>query len=253
MRNHQSSTLKNNGRLLNEALQDAKNMANDTYNGLKRTVMDNMVLSIVLASAVLALLILCCYLRRKYTRSAQVVSKREYKKLLRERKRREMEIQKRRRGHGGRSSKKQGRDGDNRERSRMYAARSRLREDEKLRRKDRLFLLDKDEEDKERGRGVDATGRVVGVGGAFAANTSLETIETMSTMMSQEDIEYVDDVEHGNEGFEVEISPIKVPKEEEDISNGHYLENDVHFEDETPQKKKRFQFLKKKNDQQFAV
>jgi hypothetical protein len=152
-RNHQSSTLKNNGRLLNEALQDAKNMANDTYNGLKRTVMDNMVLSIVLASAVLALLILCCYLRRKYTRSAQVVSKREYKKLLRERKRREMEMQKRRRGHGDRLSKKQGQDGYDRERSRMYAARSRLREDEKLRRKDRLFLLTRTRRTR-RGRGV---------------------------------------------------------------------------------------------------
>jgi hypothetical protein len=92
-------------------------------------------------------------------------------------------------------------------------------------------------------------------GGVFAANNmSMETIGTVGTMMSQEDIEYVGDVENGNEGFEVEVSPIKTRQEDERMSNGHYLEQDVDFErEESPQKNKRFQFLRKKNEQQYTI
>mmetsp|Transcript_3049 Transcript_3049/g.5696 ORF Transcript_3049/g.5696 Transcript_3049/m.5696 type:complete len:254 (+) Transcript_3049:224-985(+) len=241
-----------NHRFLNQALEDAKNMANETYNGLKRTVMDNMVLTIVLASAVLALLILCCYLRRKYTRSAQVVSRREYNQLLRNRKRREMEKEKRRNGDEIRMTKRNDKKNKGEDHDERYSGRSsRLREEGKL----------CPSKDQNRRRFSDeVTGRGSGGGGGiFATNTSMETIETSGTFMSQhEDIEFVGDigdVESGDQGFEVEVSPIKGKPEQEGIPNGHYLESDFDFEndDPRPQENKRFQWFKKKNNQQGTI
>lgn len=72
-------------RNLNDTWENTKDKSIDIYEGLKYTVLKNTILSICIASAVIGLLILCCYLRRKHGRNATVMSKREHAKLLKQR------------------------------------------------------------------------------------------------------------------------------------------------------------------------
>lgn len=75
-------------RLLN--WENAKNSAKDTYNGVKSLVLRNIILSSSVGVVVICLFILCCYLRRKYSRNAQVMSRRQHAQMLEQRdKRRE--------------------------------------------------------------------------------------------------------------------------------------------------------------------
>ncbi len=69
-------------RSLNQTWEETKEIAGQTYEGFKNTVTKNMVLSITLSVTVIALLILCCYLRRKCSRDAQVISRKEYNNLV---------------------------------------------------------------------------------------------------------------------------------------------------------------------------
>lgn len=213
-----SSSTQTYSRLLNETIDNAKEKALD----MKRTVQDNMVLSIVLASTVFALLILCCYLKRKYSRSAQVISRREYKKLLKDRQMRQKELHERR-------------EHDDRHLSR----------DRELEKRGK-YSLQAEEKKRRTGKKSDQT----------LANSSMETNETM---MSQEEVEFVGnsgDVENGDQGFEVGVSPIKASRG--DAEDRHYLQNDAEnvFDNEdeetnqTKGRKSKFPFGRKKKERQ---
>jgi len=213
-----SSSTQTYSRLLNETIDNAKEKAL----GMKRTVQDNMVLSIVLASTVFALLILCCYLKRKYSRSAQVISRREYKKLLKDRQKRQEELH------------------DMRENDNRHLSRDRDLE------KRGKYSLPAEEKKRRTGKKSDQT----------LANSSMETNETM---MSQEEVEFVGnsgDVENGDQGFEVGVSPIKASKS--DAEDRHYLQNDAEpvFDNEdeeanqTQGRRPKFPFSRKKKERQ---
>jgi hypothetical protein len=213
-----SRSAKANSRLLSEAFDNAKEAAG----GFKRTVQDNLILSITLAVAVLALLILCCYLRRRYSTSAQVISKRDHKKLLKSRRERESQLD------------------DRREKDDQHVHLSRERELEKRGR----YSLQAEEKRNKLGRSYDH-------GEYRHANSSMETNQTMT---SQEEIEFVGnngDVETGDQGFEVGVSPIKVNADER-----HYVRNEeeANFDNEKPgSKKKKSFFARKKKERQHSV
>mmetsp|Transcript_30471 Transcript_30471/g.35500 ORF Transcript_30471/g.35500 Transcript_30471/m.35500 type:complete len:209 (+) Transcript_30471:105-731(+) len=78
-------------RNLNETWENAKDKAVDTFEGVQSTLQKNMILSICIGVAVMSLLILCCYLRRKYSRPAQVMTKKEHDKLIEQRVQRKQE------------------------------------------------------------------------------------------------------------------------------------------------------------------
>ena len=217
-----SSSPQTYSRLLNETIDNAKEKAL----GMKQTVQDNMALSIALASTVFVLLILCCYLKRKYSRSAQVISRREYKKLLKDRQKRQEELH------------------DMREHDDRHLSR-----DSELGRRGTCSLPA--EEKKRR------TGKKSNQDPALA-NSSMESNETM---MSQEEVEFVGnsgDVENGDQGFEVGVSPIKASKS--DAEDRHYLRNDAltltvfDNEDEeanqTQGRRSKFTFSRKKKERQ---
>lgn len=70
---------------LNSTWESTKETAINTYEGLKNTVERNLILSISISVSVVLLLIICCWLRRKYTRDAQLMSKREHDRLMEQR------------------------------------------------------------------------------------------------------------------------------------------------------------------------
>jgi len=63
---------------------DAKETVVNTYEGLKNTVMNNVILSICIAGGVLLLLFLCCFLRCKYRKrtKAQAMTRRQHDRLM---------------------------------------------------------------------------------------------------------------------------------------------------------------------------
>jgi len=220
-----SSSTQTYSRLLNETIDNAKEKAANSYDGFKRTVQDNMILSIVLATTVFALLILCCYLKRKYSRSAQVISRREYKKLLKDRQKRQTDLH------------------DRREHDDLHLSRDRELE------KRGKYSLQAEEKKRRMGNTYDQT----------LANASMETNETM---ISQEEVEFVGnsgDVENGDEGFEVGVSPIKASGG--DAEDRHYLQNDEEsvFDNEDEQakqtqgRKMKFPFGRKKKERQGSI
>lgn len=184
-------------RSLNQSWDDTKEIAGQTYEGFKNTVTKNMVLSITLSVTVLSLLILCCYLRRKCRRDAQVISRSEYNNLVATRE----------------------------ERNRtMKELREQKKADRRLRRKNKNEVKHSEHTKADAGAGVG-----VGVGAPAVernrnvgverqeedegnlANLSLETTDTRETAMSADDI----DIEVGNDGaVEIEFSPGKSTMQE---------------------------------------
>lgn len=67
---------RNRFRILNEALD----IVNEQIDGVKSTVKSNVTLSIVIGSVVLALLLLCWYIQRKYSTPKRIISKKDYER-----------------------------------------------------------------------------------------------------------------------------------------------------------------------------
>ncbi len=65
--------------------ETTKDSVVDTYEGLKYTVKKNMIMSICIGTAILGLLLLCCYLRCKHSRPSETMTKRQHDKLLEDR------------------------------------------------------------------------------------------------------------------------------------------------------------------------
>jgi hypothetical protein len=177
-----------------------------------------MILSIIIAVVVFALLILCCYLRKKYSRSAQVVSRREYKQILKSRQERDIQMNERREleKHDLRCSK-----------------------ENELNNRDKNFHSHKadDRQRRPRGRHGDDNNED---GPNLAANMSMETT---GTALSNEEVNFVD-MENG-QGFEVE-SPLNASPDAGEDS--HQFDLDEETAEESP-KKKSF-FSRKKKDKQ---
>lgn len=65
-------------------VEGTKEQIVETYEGVKNLVERNLILSISIAAAVLLLIMLCCYLRRKYARNAQAMTQAEHDRLVEE-------------------------------------------------------------------------------------------------------------------------------------------------------------------------
>ena len=65
-------------------VEGTKEQIVETYEGAKNLVERNLILSISIAAVVLFLLMLCCYLRRKYARNAQAMTQAEHDRLVEE-------------------------------------------------------------------------------------------------------------------------------------------------------------------------
>lgn len=209
-------------RSLNESVDNAKQKAGETYSGLKRTVQDNMILSIIISVMVFGLLILCCYLRRKYSRSAQVVSKREYRKIVKNRQENERQMSERR-AMDARESHRPLRSRNGESRTNEYNSPMKGN-DRKMRGKQRTNVNDP----------------------SLEHNSSMETT---GTVLSNEEINFVD-VESG-QGFEIEgASPIKSNPNNEDFHHVGDAQDDLDLDKDTaetsPTKGKKSFFSKKK-------
>jgi hypothetical protein len=196
-------------RALNETVDGAKEKASQAYNGLKDTVEKHMILSIVLSVFVVSLLILCCYLRRKYSRSAQVVSRKEYEQILKNRQVRTDEVGERRAKEQRWAQKAEQHPASAAERKARRAARRAQR----------------------RGGAKDEAQNI-------DPNTSYET---MNTAISNDDINFVD-MENG-EGFEVDASPSK--NSPRNPSNDAFDQNAAELEQRGSSEKRSF-FSRKK-------
>ena len=193
------------------AVEDAKEVASTTFTGLKTTVQNNTILSIVLASVVLILLLFCCYIRRKYKREAQIVTRREYNQLLK---------------------KREARGEFTKERSQLEdQERDRMRENELNKRARRSVQSEARRSRQQEGA------EVVEMRSPNAANNSFETRATV--MSNEEDIEFVD-VENGDQGFEIDLSPIKAMPDSEasEYGNRSSAISAMTDEDESNHKKK---------------
>ncbi len=198
-------------RSLNETLDKAKEQAAEKYSGLKNLVERNMVLSITIAVVVFGLLVLCCYLRRKYSRSAQVVSRREYRQILKK-----YTASERLDGGYKQRSRHLMEGGTN---SESFSNTKEL-DKRKSRRKDRNRYHDVDEKP------------------PLNPNESMETAGTATS----NEINFVD-MESG-QGFEVEETfPVPIPFEEE---QHHFDEQDVNEKESSESPKKTSFFSRKK-------
>ena len=179
-----TSNTSNAHRLLNESWEQAKETAAETISGLKRTVQENMILSIVLASVVFILLVLCCYLRRKYSRQAQVITQRDYNRLLKKRQERSRQMEEQR------SNMDKHHD--------LYLQQENLFPEvpeKEQKKKKKNGRRNKQKQNAENVPQLDA-------------NSSMETNGTSMTFLSNEEVEYIEDIETGDEGYEV-VSPVR--------------------------------------------
>eukprot|EP00554_Chaetoceros_debilis_P001520 CAMPEP_0194093566 /NCGR_PEP_ID=MMETSP0149-20130528/50755_1 /TAXON_ID=122233 /ORGANISM="Chaetoceros debilis, Strain MM31A-1" /LENGTH=205 /DNA_ID=CAMNT_0038778907 /DNA_START=74 /DNA_END=691 /DNA_ORIENTATION=- len=192
-----SSQMKSHHRILGEAWEGTKEAAGDTYEGLKNTVQQNMVISITLAVTVCALLILCCYLTRKCRRDAQVITQKQYKELV--------------------ASRQDKHESMTQLREKRTTQKKRTKEKSKLRRfgrkgKENDFEKELQNLDLESGDNDNKNGNDERNEDFNHANTSLDTTDTRDTSISREDV----DIEVGDDGeIEIEFSPQKVSRGEE--------------------------------------
>ena len=171
-------------RLLNESWEQAKETASDTISGLKRSVQENMILSIVLACVVFILLVLCCYLRRKYSRQAQVITQRDYNRLLKKREERSRQMEEQR------SNMDKNHD--------LYLQQENLFPE----------IPEKEQKKKKKNGRKNKQKQNAETIPRLDANSSMETNGTSMTFLSNEEVEYIEDIETGDEGYEV-VSPVK--------------------------------------------
>lgn len=73
-------------------LNDALDVVSEQVDGIKSTVKQNVVLSIVIGSVVAVLLLLCWCLRRKYYTPTRIISKRDYERAKSKMERRTQDI-----------------------------------------------------------------------------------------------------------------------------------------------------------------
>ena len=218
-----TSNTSNAHRLLNESWEQAKETASETISGLKRTVQENMILSIVLACVVFILLVLCCYLRRKYSRQAQVITQRDYNRLLKKRQERSRQMEE----QGFSSNMDKHHD--------LYLQQENLfpevpEKEQKKKKKKKNGRKNKQNQNAENIPQLDA-------------NSSMETNGTSMTFLSNEEVEYIEDIETGDEGYEV-VSPVKPSRSRDWHPQDMFDETE---EEEQTTNKKRGLFGKKKD------